>query len=102
MLGFRDDGDKCAQGWRCCSEVASPSASYVVSAAAFLEGENVPAVELLERAMTFSSRQIFQDASNRPERHRMATTATAILTHGTTFALAHVGDCAPTATGPAV
>ena len=34
----------------------------MVSAAALLEGKNVPAVELLERAMTFSNRQIFQDA----------------------------------------
>jgi serine/threonine protein phosphatase PrpC len=79
-------------GGSAAGEVASSSATYVVSAAALLEGKNVPAAELLERAMTFSNRQIFQDAIRRPERHRMATTATAILTDGTTFVLAHVGD----------
>jgi serine/threonine protein phosphatase PrpC len=36
-------------GGSAAGEVASSSATYVVSAAALLEGKNVPAAELLER-----------------------------------------------------
>ena len=79
-------------GGAAAGEVASASATYVVSAAALMEGKNVGAAELLTRSLTFSNRQIYVDAAGRADRHRMSTTATAVLTDGATVALAHVGD----------
>jgi serine/threonine protein phosphatase PrpC len=79
-------------GGAAAGEIASSSATYVVSAAALMEGRRVAAAELLERALTFAHRQIHTDATHRADRHGMATTATAILTDGTTVVLAHVGD----------
>ncbi|SDE07613.1 PP2C family protein-serine/threonine phosphatase [Auraticoccus monumenti] len=79
-------------GGAAAGEIASSSATYVASAAALMEGRRVAAAELLTRALTFANRQIHTDATDRADRHRMATTATAVLSDGLTVALGHVGD----------
>lgn len=79
-------------GGAAAGEIASSSATYVVSAAALMEGRSVAAASLLECALTFANRQIHTDAADRADRHRMATTATAVLSDGVTVVLGHVGD----------
>lgn len=78
-------------GGAAAGEVASATTAYVVSAHA-LAGPRADPVETARAAVRAAQRQIVRGVRSDPARTGMATTLTALLTDGTTFVLAHVGD----------
>ncbi|HET9501250.1 MAG TPA: protein phosphatase 2C domain-containing protein [Marmoricola sp.] len=78
-------------GGGAAGEVASATTAYVVSATALLHQGRDP-VGVLHRAVALAQRQLAHGVALEPGRAGMATTLTALLTDGHTFALAHLGD----------
>ena len=78
-------------GGAAAGEVASATTAYVVSAMAMAHHGEDP-VKTLREAVSLAQEQVATGVRRDPARSGMATTLTALLTDGTTFALAHVGD----------
>jgi serine/threonine protein phosphatase PrpC len=78
-------------GGAAAGEVASATATYVVSANALAHPGTHP-LGLLQLAIEDARAQVRAGVEAVPERHGMATTLTAILTDGVRIGLAHVGD----------
>ena len=79
-------------GGAAAGEVASATAAYVVSTVAAHDPHAEP-VDLLRRALLLAQQQLAAGVREHPADAGMATTLTAVLTDGKTFALAHLGDC---------
>ncbi|MCW2781594.1 MAG: protein phosphatase domain protein [Marmoricola sp.] len=78
-------------GGGAAGEVASATTAYVVSASAMThQGE--PPAGVLTDAVRQAQGQLALGVEQDPDRGGMATTLTALLTDGKTFALAHIGD----------
>lgn len=71
-------------------EVASASATHVVSAVAAITEDEPAAV--LEQAVAFCHQHLHDGAEDLPSRQGMSTTLTAVLTDGVHVGLAHLGD----------
>ena len=78
-------------GGAAAGEVASATTAYVVSAMALAHRGDDP-VHTLREAISVAQEQVAAGVRRDPARAGMATTLTALLTDGSTFALAHVGD----------
>ena len=78
-------------GGEAAGEVASATATYVVSARALAHPGHNP-LRLLATAVAEAHRQLVIGVEADPSRAGMATTLTAILTDGVRTGLAHVGD----------
>ena len=78
-------------GGAAAGEVASATTAYVVSAMATAHRGEDP-VETLREAVALAQEQIATGVRRDPARSGMATTLTALLTDGSSFALAHLGD----------
>ncbi len=78
-------------GGAAAGEVASATTAYVVSARSLASPDAEP-VEALRTAVVLAQEQVAAGVRRDPARSGMATTLTAILTDGETFALAHIGD----------
>ncbi|HET8558932.1 MAG TPA: protein phosphatase 2C domain-containing protein [Marmoricola sp.] len=78
-------------GGGAAGEVAAATTAYVVSATALARPEDDP-VAVLTDAVATAQQQVAVGARQRPEREGMATTLTALVTDGTRFGLAHIGD----------
>ncbi len=78
-------------GGAAAGEVASATTAYVVSALATARRGADP-VETLREAVSLAQQQVATGVLRDPARSGMATTLTALLTDGSSFALAHVGD----------
>ena len=72
-------------------EVASATTAYAVAATALMRADDDPATVLREAVATAQA-QLGAGVLADPSRSGMATTLTAVLTDGATFALAHLGD----------
>ncbi len=78
-------------GGGAAGEVASATATYVVSAMALAEPRSDPA-RVLRAGVRLAQQQVALGVQRRPTRAGMATTLSAIVTDGVRFALAHLGD----------
>jgi PPM family protein phosphatase len=78
-------------GGGAAGEVASATAAYAVAASALLHAGEDPATVLRE-AIALAQAQVYAGVQADPTRTGMATTLTAVVTDGATFALAHLGD----------
>ena len=78
-------------GGAAAGEVASATTAYVVSALALAQPDAEP-VAALRRAVRLAQEQIAAGVRRDPATSGMATTLTALLTDGTRFALAQLGD----------
>ena len=78
-------------GGGAAGEVASATAAYAVSATAMMRVGQEPASVLAE-GVRLAQAQVRAGVEADVERTGMATTLTAIVTDGTRFALAHLGD----------
>ncbi|HET8604579.1 MAG TPA: protein phosphatase 2C domain-containing protein [Marmoricola sp.] len=78
-------------GGGAAGEVAAATTAYVVSATALARPDDDPARVLVDAVAT-AQQQVALGARERPDREGMATTLTALVTDGTGFALAHLGD----------
>lgn len=78
-------------GGGAAGEVASATAAYAVAASALLHAGEDPAT-VLRRAVGLAQAQVRAGVEADPARSGMATTLTAVVTDGTSFALAHLGD----------
>jgi len=78
-------------GGGAAGEVASASTAYAVAATALARSGDDPAA-ILRDAIALAQSQIRAGVVADPERTGMATTLTAVVTDGTSFALAHLGD----------
>lgn len=78
-------------GGGAAGEVASATATYVVSSLALAEPGLDPA-RLLRAGVRLAQQQIASGVRRQPTRAGMATTLSAIATDGARFALAHLGD----------
>jgi protein phosphatase len=78
-------------GGGAAGEVASATTAYAVSATALVRAGDDPA-EILRDAVAVAQAQVAAGALADPERRGMATTLTALVTDGSSFALAHLGD----------
>lgn len=78
-------------GGGAAGEVASATTAYAVSASALAHAGRAPA-EVLREAVVLAQAQVLAGGRADVERAGMATTLTAVLTDGETFALAHLGD----------
>jgi PPM family protein phosphatase len=78
-------------GGGAAGEVASATAAYAVAATALLHAGEDPAAVLRE-AVELAQTQVRAGVVADPARSGMATTLTAVITDGATFALAHLGD----------
>ncbi|MEO5651239.1 MAG: protein phosphatase 2C domain-containing protein [Marmoricola sp.] len=78
-------------GGAAAGEVASATTAYIVSAMAMAHRADDPVLTLRE-AISLAQEQVASGVRRDPARAGMATTLTALLTDGSTFALAHVGD----------
>jgi PPM family protein phosphatase len=78
-------------GGAAAGEVASATATYVVSALATRAGRS-DLEDLLRAAVQESHQQLRAGVASDPSRAGMATTLTAVLTCRDRFALAHIGD----------
>src|SRR3954470_16847513 len=77
-------------GGGAAGEVASASTAYAVAATALARSGDDPAA-ILRDAIELAQSQIRAGVVADPERTGMATTLTAVVTDGTSFALAHLG-----------
>jgi protein phosphatase len=78
-------------GGGAAGEVASATTAYAVAASALMHaGEDPPT--LLRAAVDLAHAQVRAGVAADPARAGMATTLTAVVTDGETFALAHLGD----------
>jgi protein phosphatase len=78
-------------GGGAAGEVASATAAYAVAATAnLLLGQDPAAV--LEAGIRLAQAQVHAGVEANPDREGMATTLTALVTDGTRFTLAHLGD----------
>ena len=78
-------------GGGAAGEVASATAAYAVSATALMRAGDDPA-DVLREGVALAQAQVHAGVLSDPARTGMATTLTAIVTDGTSFALAHLGD----------
>jgi len=78
-------------GGGAAGEVASATTAYVVSAMSLMRPGANP-VALLDEAVQTAQEQVAHGAALDPSRAGMATTLTALVTDGSTFAVAHLGD----------
>lgn len=78
-------------GGGAAGEVASATTAYAVAASALLHAGEDPAT-VLRDAIGLAQAQVRAGVVADPARSGMATTLTAVVTDGTTFALAHLGD----------
>lgn len=78
-------------GGGAAGEVASATTAYVVSAMSLMR-PGVKPVALLDEAVRTAQEQVARGVELDPSRAGMATTLTALVTDGTSFALAHLGD----------
>lgn len=78
-------------GGGAAGEVASATTAYIVSAEALAHPDEAPE-DVLTRAVARAQTQVATGVELEPTRAGMATTLTALLTDGETFALAHIGD----------
>lgn len=78
-------------GGGAAGEVASATTAYVVSAMSLMRPGMKP-VALLDAAVELAQQQVALGAELDPSKAGMATTLTALVTDGTGFALAHLGD----------
>ena len=78
-------------GGGAAGEVASATAAYAVSATALVRAGDDPA-HVLGDGVALAQAQVRAGVLADPDRAGMASTLTAIVTDGTTFALAHLGD----------
>jgi len=78
-------------GGAAAGEVASASTTYLTAASTMLDVHADPLVVLGE-AVRAAHRHLRQGVVDNERREGMATTMTAVLTDGTRFGLAHVGD----------
>lgn len=78
-------------GGGAAGEVASATATYAITAVAVARRGEDPASVLVAGVST-AQRELASGVRAVPERAGMATTATAVLTDGERFALAHIGD----------
>jgi protein phosphatase len=78
-------------GGAAAGEVASATTAYAVSASALSRAGEDPAA-VLRDAIGLAQAQVHAGVLADPTREGMATTLTALLTDGTRFVLAHLGD----------
>lgn len=78
-------------GGGAAGEVASATAAYVVSAMSLMRPGMNP-IALLDEAVHIAQVQVARGVELDPSRAGMATTLTALVTDGQSFALAHLGD----------
>jgi len=78
-------------GGGAAGEVASATTAYTVSASVLARPGDDPATVLRE-AVELAQAQVHAGVRADPAREGMATTLTAVVTDGRTFALAHLGD----------
>lgn len=78
-------------GGGAAGEVASATTAYVVSATALLHPRRCPE-DVLIRAVATAQEQVALGVTQDSRRDGMATTLTALLTDGESFAMAHLGD----------
>lgn len=78
-------------GGGAAGEVASATTAYVVAATALGRAGEEP-LGVLADAVAFAQEQVAEGMVRLPARAGMATTLTAVLTDGRSFALAHIGD----------
>lgn len=78
-------------GGGAAGEVASATTAYAVASIALVQPNGDPAT-VLARAVQLAQAQVAAGVLADPSRTGMATTLTAVLTDGRTFALAHLGD----------
>lgn len=78
-------------GGGAAGEVASATAAYAVAASVLMHVGEDPAT-VLRDAVVLAQAQVHAGVVADPSRAGMATTLTAVVTDGTTFALAHLGD----------
>lgn len=78
-------------GGGAAGEIASGTAAYAVSATALLRVDDDPA-DVLAEGVRLAQAQVHAGVEADPDRAGMATTLTAVVTDGTRFALAHLGD----------
>jgi protein phosphatase len=78
-------------GGGAAGEVASATAAYAVAGCALMHAGEDPAA-VLRRGIALAQAQLHAGVVADPTRAGMATTLTAVVTDGTTFALAHLGD----------
>jgi protein phosphatase len=78
-------------GGGAAGEVASATAAYAVAATALMRVGDDPAA-VLRDAVALAQAQVHAGVRADPARSGMATTLTAVVTDGTSFALAHLGD----------
>lgn len=78
-------------GGGAAGEVASATTAYAVAACALSHAGREP-VEVLREAVELAQEQVLAGGVADPARTGMATTLTAVLTDGESFALAHLGD----------
>jgi len=78
-------------GGAAAGEIASATAAYAVAATAMQYRDEEPML-VLARAVRSAQAQVARGIEQDSSRRGMATTLTAVLTNGTTCALAHLGD----------
>lgn len=78
-------------GGGAAGEIASATAAYAVSATALIRAGDDPA-DVLRDGIALAQAQVHAGVLSDPSRAGMATTLTAVVTDGTSFALAHLGD----------
>lgn len=78
-------------GGGAAGEIASATTAYAVSATALLRSRDDPAA-VLRDGVRLAQAQVAAGVTADPTRAGMATTLTAIVTDGTRFTLAHLGD----------
>jgi protein phosphatase len=78
-------------GGGAAGEVASATTAYAVSATALAREGDDPAL-VLRDAILLAQAQVHAGVLADPSRSGMASTLTAVVTDGSTFALAHLGD----------
>lgn len=78
-------------GGGAAGEIASATAAYAVAATAMMSDGEDP-VALLTRAVRLAQSQVAAGVEADASRGGMATTLTALVTDGVSFALAHLGD----------
>jgi protein phosphatase len=78
-------------GGGAAGEIASATTAYAVSATALMRAGEDPA-EILRDAVALAQAQVHAGVLADPSRTGMATTLTALVTDGSRFALAHLGD----------
>jgi protein phosphatase len=78
-------------GGGAAGEVAAATAAYVVAATALLQADRDP-VTVLHAGVALAQQQLAHGVAMEAGRAGMATTLTALMTDGRSFALAHIGD----------